>query len=126
MKCFNCGGGEYDYGDDDLHAKCGECGDTLSIAALREIEAMQAVIAKLPVTADGVPSVPGVDPTYRRYHQGFGEFAIEKFIESTRHLIEAGYSTREAAEAAEPTNCTGPQPCGHRECPKCKGADNAS
>ena len=77
-----------------------ECVAGLRAMATR-LEWLESVVAKLPVTADGVPVVPGVDLVYRRYYQGRGVCAVEGFYDTASHLIAASYSTREAAEAEE-------------------------
>lgn len=85
---------------------------------IAELERLQAIVAKLPVTADGVPLHPGM--TVYRYHKAYGGM-IEPTVtifgrwdcETKPHYVECRtdgnfitnackcYSTRAAAEAAK-------------------------
>ncbi len=86
-----------------------------------EIERLQAIVAKLPKTADGVPVVPGVDAVFwaggdkrnclvplqaSNCHyvlgpEGYVRHSIKKHHSDEKVSIRKCYSTREAAEAAK-------------------------
>ncbi len=72
------------------------CDDWLKLEA--EVERLQAEIAKLPKTADGVPVIPGeplfwLDPTTKTIHKA-------DIMGSPMGLFPECYSTQAAAEAA--------------------------
>lgn len=78
---------------------------------LAEIKRLQAIVAKLPKTADGVPVVPGIDVwvTHQERHEPYkctvfavGNTALKVEVSETHKRTwvwqSACYSTREAAE----------------------------
>lgn len=66
-----------------------------------QIVAMIEAAKKLPVTADGVRVVPGVDWVYNREHMGNREYEWVRIVCPVRRdWVATCYSTREAAEAA--------------------------
>lgn len=72
-------------------------------AALRHAEKLQEIVGKLPVTADGVPVVPGVGTIWKWWHMGHGEYdLIQEVTPAAKHLIAAYYSTEEAGRADGP------------------------
>ncbi len=66
----------------------------------KEIARLQAIVDKLPKTKDGVSIVPGIFPVFRKMHIGHGRYEVEARWDTAKHLIEASYSTSDAAEAA--------------------------
>jgi len=86
---------------------------------LEELERLRAIVAKLPRTADGVPVVPGRDTVWNWLPRGLHskcswvECAVEirqPYNEAMYDYVDISevgkcYSTREAAEAANPPNC---------------------
>ena len=74
-------------------------GHPVVMAAADELDRLYAIVERLPKTADGVAVVPGMDCVYR--WQAVGGGYIGEFHETAKHLIEASYSTRAAAEAAQ-------------------------
>lgn len=83
--------------DAELDSRSAKCIRDL-LAALAE---MQGVVERLPMTKDGVRVIPGIDPVYREQHAGRGEYYITCLYEKATHLIEASYSSKEAALAAQ-------------------------
>lgn len=80
---------------------------TASVAE-EKLEATQAIIDKLPRTADGVPITPGVVLSGRNGWIGVvrwigeQEVIVERPDESTQQVVVGPcYSTRDAAEAAQ-------------------------
>lgn len=82
---------------------------TVVAAAKARIEAMEAVVEKLPLTKDGVRVVPGVDNVWRITWRGdIEQCEIEirqPYAECEYYFVDPTevpncYSTREAAEAA--------------------------
>ena len=77
------------------------------LAALAEIERLEAIIAKLPVTADGVPVVPGMRVWRIEHQTTLGESVLDVSLRGIHLVGKSDWyesrdvcSTREAAEAA--------------------------
>lgn len=69
-----------------------------------ELTRLREIVEKLPVTADGVSVVPGVDRTWHREHVGGGDYEWVASLASTAsHLVTKSYSSLEAAESQNPT-----------------------
>jgi len=66
-------------------------------AVANEVHRLQAIVDKLPKTADGVPVVPG-DIAYTTDGR-----SMRINTSASGHVISDCYSTREAAEAAKET-----------------------
>ena len=88
-----------------------DSGNSIAEVAIAEMERLQAIVAGLPTTADGVPVVPGMtlwDPVWP--DDPFGVQALLVFCPNARRSewmcndgeVDAAqcYSTREAADAA--------------------------
>lgn len=148
MKCLNCGKYDYIFDDVGTPAICADpmfmwecpgcCDESLSKSAYEKIEAMQAVIAKLPVGYDDKPLVVGCDiyaesPETGELTRGRligvsdgllfdsykGEFTIIWTEGDDGNVWECG--NLECHSATDKPNCTTAQPCGH--CPRCKGSE---
>ena len=98
----------------NLDAKFIEKTHTVLPRAVAEIRELRAIVDKLPVTADGVPVVPGEDTVWRWSSiLGWVECQIEtsepedggwEYVLCTSLIgggVDSCYSTREAAEAAK-------------------------
>ncbi|MCP4410897.1 MAG: hypothetical protein GY807_24790 [Gammaproteobacteria bacterium] len=84
----------------DGDVACGVCG-----WAVREIERLQAIVDKLPKTADGVPMTPYADYYFPGSVDEIGFYTISNGHSGGLWYAFDLYSTREAAEAAsEATN----------------------
>jgi len=73
--------------------------------AINKIEELQSIVDKLPMTADGVPVVPGVDVCYRLHRHGgvsCGTVGVPELNQNmfVWEITKETYSTREAAEEA--------------------------
>lgn len=66
-----------------------------------ERDKLLKIVSQLPKTADWVVAIPGITPVYRSVCCGKKKFVIEPHTPWAIHLIEHGYSTKEAAEEAE-------------------------
>lgn len=135
MKCLACVQAEYEKRFRCVEWWCPECDNHISLEVYEKIEAMQKVIAKLPVDRDGKPFAPGVNGTELFWEsaiwpgtiKGGAWYDTEKIrcwiagCVGTMPLLSPSdcWVSREAAEKAMAPNCNGPQPCGG--CPKCEG-----
>lgn len=74
-------------------------------AVLTEIESLRAIIAKLPVTADGVPVVPYVDDVFINksvyMNCGWVRLTLKERFDPIGLAMVPFYSTRAAADAAK-------------------------
>jgi len=69
---------------------------------LRRAQAAEAIVDKLPETADHVRVVPGVDWVWRRMHMGHGVFEwVREHASDRKHLVEVCYSTQAAGKASD-------------------------
>lgn len=86
---------------DDIEAALRHFPDTGENTPIgRGLTELRRIVEALPVTADGVPVVPGKDMVYRMVHAGRGEYLPRGFLDTARYLIDKSYSNPEAAEAA--------------------------
>ena len=73
-----------------------------------EIERFQAIVNRLPKTADGVPVIPKIDGAYHPEEWSEGAVVDDEDVEFEQrrgryqcHQIDECYSTKAAAEAAK-------------------------
>ena len=93
VKCTKCS-------DGTGQAMCPACLAQTCAEQAGKIERLQAVVAKLPKTADGVRVVPGMT-VYHRDWQGKVTEERTSWAPPYPKVFCCCYSTREAAEAAE-------------------------
>ena len=109
--CLACGKSTLVLSADNESWACDKCKRAFSREAVEEIERLQAIVDKLPVTADGVRVVPGMIAYAFINGEVFEILAVDFYMTCGPWYVQVGvydiciedelFAEREAAEAAK-------------------------